>query len=208
GHLDAAAEVAGFIKTVLALKNRQIPPSLHYETPNPEIDFENSPFYVNTTLKQWKNNSYPPRAGVSSFGIGGTNVHVVLEEWPGNDRPDHCRDAIYRVRDNENSGTESTGNHLILLSAKTETALEKMSGNLTEYFKKNPGADLADAAYTLQLGRKAFEYRKMLTAANVQEVIRNLQKQRDTAADRKVHTSFCSREKKPRFMFAGLGSQY
>jgi acyl transferase domain-containing protein len=84
GHLDTAAGVAGFIKTVLALEHHLIPPSLHFETPNPKIDFENSPFHVNTTLKEWKRGDYPRRAGVSAFGIGGTNVHVILEEWPVN----------------------------------------------------------------------------------------------------------------------------
>ncbi|UCH96083.1 MAG: amino acid adenylation domain-containing protein, partial [Candidatus Aminicenantes bacterium] len=82
GHLDTAAGITGFIKTVLALEHRLIPPSLHFETPNPEIDLENSPFYINTGLKEWKHDGYPLRAGVSSFGIGGTNVHVILEEAP------------------------------------------------------------------------------------------------------------------------------
>ncbi|UCH98695.1 MAG: polyketide synthase, partial [Candidatus Aminicenantes bacterium] len=82
GHLYSAAGAAGFIKTVLALKHRLIPPSLHFKTPNPEIDFENTPFYVNTELKEWKSEKYPLRAGVSSFGIGGTNAHVILEEAP------------------------------------------------------------------------------------------------------------------------------
>ena len=80
GHLDTAAGMAGLIKTVLALRNRMIPPSLHYEQPNPKIDFEHSPFYVNTTLSEWPERDSPRRAGVSSFGIGGTNAHVILEE--------------------------------------------------------------------------------------------------------------------------------
>ena len=82
GHLDTAAGVAGLIKTVLALQNKMLPPSLHFETPNPKIDFANSPFYVNTTLKEWITNNTPRRAGVSSFGIGGTNAHVIVEEAP------------------------------------------------------------------------------------------------------------------------------
>ncbi|OYE06089.1 type I polyketide synthase, partial [Nostoc sp. 'Peltigera membranacea cyanobiont' 232] len=76
GHLDTAAGVAGLIKTVLALQHKMLPPSLHYQTPNPKIDFANSPFYVNTTLTEWKTNNTPRRAGVSSFGMGGTNAHV------------------------------------------------------------------------------------------------------------------------------------
>ncbi|MCC3433252.1 MAG: polyketide synthase, partial [Microcoleus sp. PH2017_04_SCI_O_A] len=82
GHLDTAAGVAGLIKTVQALKHQLIPPSLHFEQPNPQIDFANSPFYVNTQLSEWKAGKSPRRAGVSSFGIGGTNAHVVLEEAP------------------------------------------------------------------------------------------------------------------------------
>ncbi|MDH3599288.1 MAG: polyketide synthase, partial [Candidatus Tectomicrobia bacterium] len=82
GHLDTAAGVAGLIKTVMALQHKMLPPTLHFTQPNPEIDFENSPFYVNTTLSDWKTNGMPRRAGVSSFGIGGTNAHVILEEAP------------------------------------------------------------------------------------------------------------------------------
>ena len=82
GHTDAAAGIAGLIKTILMLKNRMMPPSLHFEKPNPEIDFANSPFYVNTKLSEWKTDTFPRRAGVSAFGIGGTNAHVIVEEAP------------------------------------------------------------------------------------------------------------------------------
>ena len=82
GHLDAAAGIAGLIKTVLALDRKLLPPTLNFETPNPQIDFENSPFYVNAKLSEWQTNGSPLRAGVSSFGFGGTNAHVILEEAP------------------------------------------------------------------------------------------------------------------------------
>ncbi|MCP5053661.1 MAG: polyketide synthase, partial [bacterium] len=82
GHLDTAAGIAGFIKTALALTHRQIPPSLHFESPNPRLKLENSPFYVNHAVRDWQHGDSPLRAGVSSFGIGGTNAHVVLEEAP------------------------------------------------------------------------------------------------------------------------------
>ena len=82
GHLDAAAGVAGLIKTVLSLENEAIPPTLHFQQSNPQIDFASSPFYVNDKLQSWKAGAEPRRAGVSSFGIGGTNAHVVLEEAP------------------------------------------------------------------------------------------------------------------------------
>ena len=111
GHTDTAAGVAGLIKTVLALKHKQIPPSLHFKEPNPEIDFENSPFYVNTELTEWKTNGNPRIAGVSSFGIGGTNAHVIVEEAPN--LPEIERKA--------------RGFQILTLSAKTESALEKMT---------------------------------------------------------------------------------
>ncbi len=150
GHLDAAAGAAGFIKTVMALKHRRIPPSLHFETPNPGIDFENGPFYVNTTLKRWEAKGSPLRAGVSSFGLGGTNAHAVLEEWPGG-----------------RSSNAGRRYEIVLLSAGTKTSLEKMTANLVDHLKEKEKIGpvtptlLADVAYTLQVGRGAFAYRRM-----------------------------------------------
>lgn len=152
GHTDTAAGVAGLIKTVLALKNRQIPPSLHFETPNPEIDFAVSPFYVNTTLSDWKAEGTPRRAGVSSFGIGGTNAHVIVEEAP-------VREASGKSRDWQ----------LLLLSAKTDTALESATANLATYLEQNPNADLADVAYTSSLGRRAFDHRRVVVCRGIDE---------------------------------------
>ena len=207
GHLDAAAGVAGLIKTVLALKYKQIPASLHFETPNPKIDFENTPFYVNTTLKEWKNDKYPLRAGVSSFGIGGTNAHVVLEEAPEGTRGLAPLLTTHPLRHFQ----------LILLSAKTPTALDKMTFNLLEYFQHyllnhgdyenpiNPGLTLADAAYTLQVGRKTFNYRRMLVCSNVQEAIAALSDHEQG----KMKTFLSEGGNKPViFMFPGQGSQY
>lgn len=204
GHLDAAAGIAGLIKTVLALNHRQIPPSLHFKLPNPGIDFENSPFYVNTELKEWKNEKYPLRAGLSSFGIGGTNAHAVLEEAPKIPPSSKSREW-----------------QMILLSAKTEPALNKMSENLGNYLQKshsysgnpinpadpglNPGLFLADAAYSLQVGRGAFSYRRMAVCSCVDNAITLL----SSADSRKVHTFFCRDNFKPViFMFPGLGGQY
>jgi len=172
GHIDSAAGVAGFIKTVLALKHRLIPPTLHFKTPNPEIDFINSFFYVSSKLTEWENGEYPLRAGVSSFGIGGTNAHVILEEAPGG-----------------TGGLVPMSNvqhQLIILSANTKYALERMKQNLAEYFKinllnrgnhENPtnrGPTLADAAYTLQVGRKTFAHRWMAVSSTVDETIEAL----------------------------------
>jgi amino acid adenylation domain-containing protein len=191
GHLASAAGVASFIKTVLALKYRSIPPSLHVETPNPEIDFENSPFFVNNRLREWKTNGYPLRAGISSFGIGGTNAHIILEEWSPQPSP----------------GASNRDFQLVLISAKTPTALERMTENLVDYLKENPGVNLADVAYTLQVGRRAFPCKKMTVCpnANVEEVIAEL----SSTDSRKVHT-FSSEEgeKQVVFMFCGQGAHY
>jgi len=180
GHLDTAAGIAGFIKAVLALKHRLIPPSLHFENPNPRIDFDNSPFYVNTTPAPWGNpgGNVPLRAGVSSFGVGGTNAHVVLEEAP--------------VMEKTSTGRRR---QLIPVSALTQSALEKASENMTDNLGKNR-VNLADAAYTLAVGRKAFKYRAMWVV--------------DPASPdfEKAHTA-AAREKNPLvFMFSGQGAQY
>jgi len=197
GHLGTAAGVAGFIKTVLALKHKQIPPSLHFEKSNPGIDFENSPFYVNTTLKEWINNGTPLRAGVNSFGIGGTNAHVVLEEAPGG-----TGGLAPLPMDEE----KSRAYQLILLSAKTETALDSMTFNFVEYLKKNPGIHLADAAYTLQAGRRQFQYRRKLVCSDVADAIAAF----TSPGSRSVQTFILKEEEnKPVvFMFSGLGAQY
>ncbi|MCU0288046.1 MAG: sulfotransferase [Acidobacteria bacterium] len=164
GHLDAAAGVAGFIKTVLVLKYKQIPPSLYFETPNSMHNLINTPFYVNVTLKEMNREKSPLRAGVSSFGIGGTNAHIILEEWipepielAGHSHIDHAGE-----------------NHLILLSAKTNGALNRVKENLAGYLKKNIAVNLADVAYTLHAGRKSFECRWMTVCAAVAETIEEL----------------------------------
>jgi len=206
GHLDVAAGVAGFIKTVLALKHKLIPPSLHFKTPNPKIDFENSPFYVNASLSEWKNdNNRPLQAGVSSFGIGGTNAHVILEEWDGNRRSHEDHEA-----------PEGRQFKLLLLSAKTPSALDTMTENLANYLTnnsahpanpENSGLILADTAYTLQVGRRRFPYRRKLVCSTIPEAIDRL-----TASDsRMVQTYRAASEEESKpvvFIFPGLGPQY
>ncbi len=159
GHLDIGAGVAGLIKTVLALQHGEIPPSLHFDTPNPQIDLANSPFYVNHALRPWQpaRPGVPRRAGVSSFGIGGTNAHVAVEEAPVA----------------EPSG-ESRPQQLLVLSAKTPTALAAMSENLAAYLETNFTTNLADTAFTLQVGRKAFGRRWAVGAASVADAIKAL----------------------------------
>ncbi len=188
GHLDAAAGVAGFIKTVLALKHRLIPPSLHFESPNPQVDFASSPFYVNSKLSEWKNGDCPRRAGVSSFGIGGTNAHIILEE----------------AQKVEPSGP-SRPYHLLVLSARTASALETAEANLAQHLEENPGLSLADVAFTLQAGRKAFSHRSAIVARNTDEAVKAL-KSRDP---KRLLTSVCEADDPPvAFMFAGQGTQY
>src|SRR6185369_5391732 len=140
GHLDAAAGVTGLIKTVLALKHKSIPPSLHFTAPNPHIDFAASPFYVNARLSEWPRAAHARRAGVSSFGIGGTNAHVVLEE----------------TELQSTTTPSSRSQQLLVLSAKSASALDTATSNLARHLAAHPEADLADVAYTLQVGRKAF----------------------------------------------------
>ncbi|MGD2088933.1 MAG: amino acid adenylation domain-containing protein [Candidatus Aminicenantes bacterium] len=171
GHLDAAAGAAAFIKAVLALKHRQIPPSLNFDTPNPKINFETTPFIVNTTLTGWNHDTHPLRAGINSFGIGGTNVHIVLEESPqfrGQRTEDRGQS---QGRGGVSPPDQSRKYQLILLSAKTPTALETMKENLSAYLKKNPGINLDNVAYTLQVGRKSLPYRWMAICPGVKETI-------------------------------------
>jgi amino acid adenylation domain-containing protein len=184
GHLDAAAGMAGLIKTVLALEHRQIPPSLHFRTPNPNIDFTSSPFYVNTQLADWKADG-PRRAGVSSFGVGGTNSHVILEEAPDYTAPQ-----------------TATSQQVLLFSARTPTALKQTLSSFSDHLRRNPGVDIADLAYTLQVGRRAFGYRSALVCEDRDEVLKRLETIGPPALVDGDHVP------KFVFMFTGQGSQY
>ncbi|MEP7311422.1 MAG: SDR family NAD(P)-dependent oxidoreductase [Pseudomonadota bacterium] len=148
GHLDAAAGVAGLIKTVLALRNRELPPLVNFASPNPQLQLETSPFVASASASAWTADG-PRRAGVSSFGIGGTNAHVVLEEAPAVERPAPGRKV-----------------HLLVLSAKSETALDAASRNLASHLLAHPGQSLADIEWTLQVGRKEFAHRRAVVAGN------------------------------------------
>ncbi|HEX5706032.1 MAG TPA: type I polyketide synthase, partial [Pyrinomonadaceae bacterium] len=186
GHLDAAAGVAGLIKAALAIEHRELPPSLNYEEPNPEIDFARSPFYVNTELREWPEGEGPRRAGVSSFGMGGTNAHVVLEEAP------------------EAAAAPARRSHeLLLLSAKTEQALERARLALAAHLRANTETNLADAAYTLKVGRKEFGRRLAVVCAGAEDAVSALEGGRVT---RGAHES--GEEPPVVFMFPGVGSQY
>jgi amino acid adenylation domain-containing protein/natural product biosynthesis luciferase-like monooxygenase protein len=157
GHLDVASGVTGLIKTTLALEHEILPPSLHFTKPNPEIDFENSPFFVNTEARPWRRNGVPRRAGVSSFGVGGTNAHVIVEEAPA-----------LPARSAEHSP------QIVVLSAKTRSALDAATEQLAAHLEANPGLDLRDVAFTLQTGRRLFDYRRFLICETVAEAVRLL----------------------------------
>jgi acyl transferase domain-containing protein len=187
GHLADAAGVVGLIKTALALSHQQLPPSINFETPNPKLDLEHSPFYVNTTLLPWPEGTSPRRAGVSSFGVGGTNVHIVLEEAP-----------LVRV-----SGT-SRSQQLLLLSAKTSTALAAATSNLQAHLESNPEINLADVAHTLRHGRKEFNYRSCVVCADPADGVQAL----SVDARRIISRQVLVRNPGVVFMFPGQGSQY
>jgi len=188
GHLDPAAGIASLIKTVLALENKMLPPSLYLETPNPRIDFANSPFYVSTKLSKWNTEELPRRAGVSSFGIGGTNAHVILEEAPNI----------------ETSGS-SRPFQLLLLSAKSISALDTATTDLARHLRHHPELNLADVAYTYQLGRRHFVHRRMVVCKSCDEAVSAL----EILDPQRVFTAVKSpRQRMVGFMFSGQGSQY
>ena len=188
GHLDRAAGVSGLIKTVLALQHKEIPPSLYFETPNPNIDFEDCPFYVNTELREWPSDGRPRRAGVNSLGLGGTNAHVIVEEAPEIGPSDPSRPW-----------------QLLVLSAQTETALESATDRLARHFKEHPDLSFADAAYTLQVGRKAMTHRRILVASGLEDAVVALAS-RDP---RRLFSATWEPKVRPVvFLFPGLGGQY
>ncbi|HEX8183618.1 MAG TPA: type I polyketide synthase, partial [Blastocatellia bacterium] len=188
GHLDAAAGMAGLIKTVLSLKHKMLPPSLHFEKPNPEIDFDGSPFYVNTELSSWNANGTPRRAGVSSFGIGGTNAHVILEEAP----------------ESKASGP-SRSHHMLAISAKTESSLERAAERLAAHLKQQPGKSLADVAYTLLAGRRSLPHKRVIVCRDIEQAVNAL----ESRDNQQVMSSFCKSSRRPvAFMFSGLGDHY
>ncbi|TWR27178.1 amino acid adenylation domain-containing protein [Mucilaginibacter achroorhodeus] len=188
GHLVAAAGVAGFIKTTLALFYKQLPASLYFTKPNPNIDFSDSPFFVNTQLREWETNG-KRIAGVSSFGVGGTNVHVILEEY-----------------DNEvRSSGESRPLQLISWSAKTATSASKFADRLYHYVKNNPEAPLADIAYTLHTTRNNFKERNFILAADNDDLLEKLTNFKLDITNSKVISQSATEVV---FMFPGQGAQY
>ncbi len=188
GHTNAAAGVAGIIKTALALHHQMIPPSLNFKTPNPEIDFEGSPFYVNTNAKPWTAGTMPRRAGVSSFGLGGTNAHAILEETPA-----------------QLPSGPSRPYQLLTLSAKTEKALTTRMKSLAAHMKANPETNLADVAHTLQQGRQRLRFRRTAVHQTVPDAIEWLE---DTAEKGIWASAKATSDPPLAFIFPGGGAQY
>jgi acyl transferase domain-containing protein len=181
GHLNTAAGLAGLMKTALALHHGVIPPSLHFERPNPRADF--GPFRVPTQAEPWPADRYPRRAGVSSFGLGGTNVHAVLEEAPP-----------------EEAGSPSRPVQLLTVSARTESALDAACRRLADRLEMEE-LDLADVAFTLQTGRKAFACRRAVVARDRAEAVAALREGRGSRG------IFEGSERPVVFLFPGLGDQ-
>lgn len=188
GHLDVAAGVSGLIKVCLSMRNELIPPSLQFEAPNPNIDFENSPFFVNAQLRPWKRTDQVRRAGLSSFGVGGTNAHAVIEESP----------VVRMFPDTRSS-------RLFPLSARSPEALQVICHQLADFLQNNPQSPLSDVAYTLQTGRKKFNYSKLLIADQTADLIEQL-RQQETATTSCVHQ--VRRDVPCIWLFPGQGSQY
>ncbi|HVI54004.1 MAG TPA: amino acid adenylation domain-containing protein [Luteibacter sp.] len=187
GHLVMAAGAASVIKTSLALCERRLPPSLHFTAANPRLNLADSPFVVNESLRPWQTAGGPLRAGVSSFGVGGTNAHVILEEAPE------------RVPSDVASGAQ-----LLLVSARTPTALGNAAARLADHLAAHPDGNLADAAWTLARGRKAFVQRTHVVATSTNDAVSKL---RDIAAAAMCRT--CTTPSPGMvFLFPGQGSQY
>ena len=190
GHLDTAAGVASLTKTALALHHREIPPSLGYEAPNPAIDFETSPFRVNSALTPWTPHKGPRRAGINSLGVGGTNAHVILEEAP------------------ERAASEESDFpfQILCVSGQSKARWMPTARRLAEYLKANPEADLADVAYTLKEGRRGFAKRRVLVAETAMR--RPLTCWRENDPARSSPTTAWAMRPEVVFMFPGGGAQY
>ena len=186
GHLDIAAGITGLIHATHVVRYGQFPPTLHFMRPTEKFDFASSPFKVTGTGAKWESNGSTRRAGVSAFGVGGTNAHVIIEEAPQvNSTP-----AVRLVQ-------------LLVLSARSQDALDSVSKNLAEYLKNNTDASLPDVAYTLQVGRKAFDYRRAVAASSVEAAIVSL----DTPLTRREGKQHLT-ELGVSFIFPGQGSQH
>ncbi|MGJ7510630.1 amino acid adenylation domain-containing protein [Variovorax sp. GT1P44] len=188
GHMVTAAGAAGLIKAALSMHSEAIPASLHYESPNPAIDFDASPFRVNDQLRAWPREATPRRAGVSSFGVGGTNAHVIIEEAPLRTPSD-----------------AATGPQLLTFSARSPAALAAAAGRLADHLDTHREVSLADVAHTLRVGRKQFAHRACVVAESFDEAVAAL---RTADSPARAGGSVNAWVPQPVFMFPGQGAQY
>lgn len=192
GHLDAASGVAGLVKTILCLKNKAIPPTVHYTAPNPELHLENTPFVVSNAYTPWESDS-PRRAGVSSFGVGGTNVHVVVEEAP---------------QTAAGPAEAPSGPQVLLLSARTTESLHDARAALAEELSRDESLSLPDVAFTLA-GRRTHEVRMTAVVADRADACAVLR----AAENENVSVGHCPPGSTPgaqrtAFLFPGQGAQH
>jgi amino acid adenylation domain-containing protein len=188
GHLDIAAGVTGLINAAHVVRHGVFPPTLHFKQPNPNFDFKSSPFRVYNKRTEWRADGGPRRAGVSAFGVGGTNAHVVLEQAP-----------------ERHSSPSTRSKHLLVLSARSLAALDQATDNLAAHLKSHPELNLADVAWTLQVGRRSFDCRRAVVAASATEAISSLSKR-----DREHVQTRLKPNDAPEvyFLFPGQGSQH
>ena len=194
GHTVAAAGVAGLIKAAMSLHTEQIPATLHYKKPNPQIDFENSPFFVCDSLRQWPRGEVTRLAGVSSFGVGGTNAHIVLGEAPT---------SACEVEDDSESYELAVS--ILPVSGKTEAAMLANVEQLAEYLTGNGELEVVDVANTLQNGRAEFAYRSAVVVSDIQDAAETLA---SAKAPRFIKRKSSTTKRDVVFMFPGQGAQY
>ena len=222
GHLNIASGIVGFIKTVLCLHHKTLPPSLHFESPNPQIDFAQTPFFVNTQTRPWEVTDHPRRAGVNSLGIGGTNVHVILEE-------------VAERQEVEGKGLKAKGRRLNLpthpltdppthpltypqlipLSARSHSALQQLAQRYIAFLDKHPEVSPADVSFTAAVGRSHFAHRLAIVAESVANLRHQLQAFLESSAESEESDALYQgyaddspTAKKIAFLFTGQGSQY
>ncbi|MEU6238535.1 type I polyketide synthase, partial [Kitasatospora sp. NPDC047058] len=190
GHLDSAAGIAGLIKTVLAVEHGEIPPTLHFREPNPRLGLDRGPFHVNTELLPWPQEDGPRRAAVSSFGLGGTNVHLVVEQAPRTAGP----------------APDAGAEQVLVLSAASAEVLDAATAELGDHLRAHPGLPLAGVARTLQHGRREFAHRRALLCRDVEDAVGVL----DAPQDGRLLTGTAPEgaERPAAFVFTGFGSQY
>ena len=188
GHLDIAAGITGLIHAANVVRDGVFPPTLHFEKPNPKFDLAGSPFYLNASRQEWKPTNGLRRAGVSAFGVGGTNAHLILEQAPAQKKSASSRAA-----------------HLLVLSAKSDAALDQATANLGRHLAEHPDANLADVAWTLQTGRRPFTCRRAIAARNVADAVKALSPQEGKRLPARTKQL---ENPKVAFLFPGQGSQY